>query len=79
MISDMRRFPTTLVAILYGSYQHLVRGDGLQTGDLAAVHARYGTLAEVETVCYTYVTTILVTAEPEKSVTSMSDECPYHV
>ena len=73
------RLAATLAAILiYGFCQHLVRGVGLYTTDPTAIQRRDGTVSEVETICYTYVTTILVTVEPEKSdIIATKDECSF--
>lgn len=73
----MRRVTANLAAILllYGYQRHIVNALGPSDGDSAAhIHARYGTAPGVESVCYTYVTTLLVTVEPEQGTITTTDD-----
>lgn len=75
----MRRLTTCLKA-LFVSVCHisLVETAGFYTSTPSDIHERYGTAVGVESICYTYVTTLLVTVEPEQVFSSANDECSSH-
>lgn len=72
----MRRLATILTALFFHGY-HIrpVKAASLDSGNVADIHGRYGTAVGVQSICYTYVTTFLVTVEPDQETTSRNDEC----
>lgn len=72
----MRRLATILTALLFYDY-HIqpVKAAGLDSGNVADIHGRYGTAVGVQSICYTYVTTLLVTVEPNQETISRNDGC----
>lgn len=62
---------------LYGYRRHFVQAVEPEPNRLRGLHERYGTAPGIELVCYTYVTTFLVTADPEQGTTLTTNECSF--